>query len=105
MGLSDSVTDETDLCDYSVYKGWSKLELRHPTNPTFKDNMKAAILVVALFVASAHASRFEDSQMDQSEARFIFFNSASSATSLTLLGAVLLLGVVGFLVYSGGLLG
>ena len=67
--------------------------------------MKAAILVFALFVASAHASRFEDSQMDQSEARFIFFNNTSSATSLTLLGAVLLLGVVGFLVYSGGLLG
>jgi len=35
MGLSDSVTDETDLCDYSVYKGWSKLELPTPDQPHF----------------------------------------------------------------------
>ena len=67
--------------------------------------MKAAILAVALFAASAYA--YEDSgyELDQSEARFLYFNSSSTATSLTLLGAVILLGVIGYLVYSGGLLG
>ena len=66
--------------------------------------MKAAILAVALFAASAYA--YEDTyDLDQSEARFLYFNSSSTATSLTLLGAVILLGVIGYLVYSGGLLG
>ena len=66
--------------------------------------MKAAILALALFAASAYA--YEDGyDLDQSEARFLYFNSSSTATSLTLLGAVILLGVIGYLVYSGGLLG
>jgi len=66
--------------------------------------MKAAILALALFAASAYA--YEDGyELDQSEARFLYFNSSSTATSLTLLGAVILLGVIGYLVYSGGLLG
>ena len=66
--------------------------------------MKAAILALALFAASAYA--YDDAyELDQSEARFLYFNSSSTATSLTLLGAVILLGVIGYLVYSGGLLG
>merc|ERR1712152_61301 len=40
-----------------------------------------------------------------SEARFLYFNTSSTATSLTLLGALILLGVIGYLVYVGGLLG
>jgi hypothetical protein len=67
--------------------------------------MKAAILAVALFAASAYAYDDAAYDLDQSEARFLYFNSSSTATSLTLLGAVILLGVIGYLVYSGGLLG
>merc|ERR1712227_772767 len=48
--------------------------------------------------AQEHASLMED------EARFLYFNSSSTATSLTILGAVILLGVIFYLVYVGGLL-
>jgi len=41
---------------------------------------------------------------DSSEARFIYLNSTSTATSLTLLGALILLGVIGYLIYAGGFL-
>jgi len=41
----------------------------------------------------------------ENEARFLYFNSSSTATSLTLLGALILLGVIFYLVYVGGLLG
>merc|ERR1711963_638013 len=41
----------------------------------------------------------EDTQLvDESEGRFLYFNSSSTATSLTLLGAII------YLVYVGGLL-
>merc|ERR1712051_1048538 len=53
--------------------------------------------------ASAYAE--EEFSIDQSEARFLYFNTSSTATSLTLLGALILLGVIGYLVYVGGLLG
>merc|ERR1712012_689822 len=47
----------------------------------------------------------EDTQLvDESEGRFLYFNSSSTATSLTLLGALILLGVIFYLVYVGGLL-
>ena len=36
---------------------------------------------------------------------FLYFNTSSTATSLTLLGALILLGVIGYLIYAGGLLG
>ena len=67
--------------------------------------MKAAILAVALFAASAYAQDFNDYALDQSEARFLYMNSSSSASTITLLGAVILLGVIGYLVYTGGFLG
>ena len=68
--------------------------------------MKAAILAVALFAASAYASEFEDYGLaDQSEARFLSLNMSSTAGTLTLLGVAILLGVIGYLVYAGGLLG
>merc|ERR1712045_948660 len=52
--------------------------------------------------ASAYAEEFE---VADNEARFLYFNTSSTATSLTLLGALILLGVIGYLVYVGGLLG
>jgi len=66
--------------------------------------MKAAILACVLLglAASAYAEEYE---VDNSEARFLYFNTSSTATSLTLLGALILLGVIGYLVYVGGLLG
>ena len=68
--------------------------------------MKAAVLAVALFAASAYASEFEDYGLaDQSEARFLSLNMSSTAGTLTLLGVAILLGVIGYLVYAGGLLG
>ena len=70
--------------------------------------MKAAILAVALFAASAYAYEFEDYSSladDQSEARFLSLNMSSTAGTLTLLGVAILLGVIGYLAYSGGLLG
>merc|ERR1711902_26299 len=41
---------------------------------------------------------------EEGEGRFLYFNSSSTATSLTLLGALILLGVIFYLVYVGGLL-
>jgi len=61
------------------------------------------ICVLLGLAASAYADEFEVA--DESSARFLYFNSSSTATSITLLGAVILLGVIGYLVYVGGLLG
>merc|ERR1712203_1102386 len=60
--------------------------------------MKGAILACVLLglAASAYAEEFE---VADNEARFLYFNTSSTATSLTLLG------VIGYLVYVGGLLG
>ncbi len=64
--------------------------------------MKAILAILMLgLVASAYA---EDFDMDQAEGRFLYFNTSSTATSLTLLGALILLGVIFYLVYVGGLL-
>merc|ERR1711981_199498 len=76
----------------------------HRPTPTFKDNMKAAILAIVLFGLASAASA-QEYDLEESEARFLYFNSSSTATSLTLLGAVILLGVIGYLGYVGGLLG
>lgn len=67
--------------------------------------MKAAILACVLLGMAASAYAEEEFSIDQSEARFLYFNTSSTATSLTLLGALILLGVIGYLVYVGGLLG
>jgi len=66
--------------------------------------MKAAILACVLLGLAASAYAEEEQYDMANEARFLYFNSSSTATSLTLLGAVILLGVIGYLVYSGGLL-
>ena len=66
--------------------------------------MKSIILTCVLLglTASAYA---EDFEVAEESGRFLYFNSSSTATSLTLLGALILLGVIGYLVYVGGLLG
>ena len=68
------------------------------------------LLAVALFGAFASAAfadeMFDDQGLvDDSQARFLYFNTSSTATSLTLLGALILLGVIAYLIYAGGLLG
>lgn len=69
------------------------------------------VLCLALCLALAKAApepqlyEAEDSaSLMENEARFLYFNSSSTATSLTLLGALILLGVIFYLVYVGGLL-
>merc|ERR1712048_405080 len=67
--------------------------------------MMTKYLLLALFLGVAMASEYDDSAlMDQGEGRFLYLNSSSTATSLTLLGALILLGVIFYLVYVGGLL-
>jgi len=68
--------------------------------------MKAALLACVFLGLTASAFAQENQyDMAEDEARFLYFNSTSTATSLTLLGALILLGVIGYLVYVGGLLG
>merc|ERR1711992_313300 len=64
--------------------------------------------VLALLVGAAMAApsqpEEEEFALEEGEGRFLYFNSSSTATSLTLLGALILLGVIFYLVYVGGLL-
>jgi hypothetical protein len=63
------------------------------------------VLACALGPATANSYDHEYTEMaDASEARFLYLNSTSTATSLTLLGALILLGVIFYLVYAGGFL-
>jgi len=69
--------------------------------------MMTKYLLLALFVGATMAAPSDlDSTevVDESQGRFLYFNSSSTATSLTLLGALILLGVIFYLVYVGGLL-
>merc|ERR1712020_70603 len=71
------------------------------------DRMMTKCLLLALFASAAMAapSDFDSTEvLDESQGRFLYFNSSSTATSLTLLGALILLGVIFYLVYVGGLL-
>merc|ERR1712045_199264 len=71
------------------------------------DRMMTKCLLLALFASAAMAapSDFDSTEVvDESQGRFLYFNSSSTATSLTLLGALILLGVIFYLVYVGGLL-
>merc|ERR1712141_606066 len=79
----------------------SELTLLGPTATQDDDKY----LLLALFLGVAMAAEYEDAAlMGNSEARFLYLNSSSTATSLTLLGALILLGVIFYLVYVGGLL-
>merc|ERR1712088_1248311 len=62
-----------------------------------------AILATGVASAAPDSLMYEDqAELMDSEARFLYFNSSSTATSLTLLGALILLGVIFYLVYVGG---
>merc|ERR1712109_357611 len=62
-----------------------------------------ALLVGAAMAAPSQPEE-EEFALEEGEGRFLYFNSSSTATSLTLLGALVLLGVIFYLVYVGGLL-
>merc|ERR1719166_673721 len=71
--------------------------------------MMTKFILLALFLGAAMAAPSEsmyeeNAELMENEARFLYFNSSSTATSLTLLGALILLGVIFYLVYVGGLL-
>jgi hypothetical protein len=77
----------------------------------FKTKMMKQSLMLALVLGLAalggcYAEEYDDTNamVDDSQGRFLFFNTSSTATSLTLLGALILLGVIFYLVYVGGLL-
>jgi len=65
-------------------------------------NVWTALVLVASF-AFAHGLESDQALMEE-EARFLYFNTSSTATSLTLLGAAILLGVIAYLIWAGGLL-
>lgn len=67
--------------------------------------MKAALLACVLLGLTAQALGEETGMVDETEGRFLYFNTSSTATSLTLLGGLILLGVIFYLVYAGGILG
>ena len=70
--------------------------------------MKSVFITCLLFglAAQAFAQDFDNQLVENdAEGRLFFFNTSSTATSLTLLGALILLGVIAYLVYAGGLLG
>jgi hypothetical protein len=80
--------------------------IAHPVGITKMKFTSVALLFVVF--GCAVAEEFFDDQTsldDAGQARFLYFNSSSTATSLTLLGAIILLGVIAYLVYAGGLLG
>ena len=75
------------------------------TLPRTMSKLFALLAILAGVANAAPDALFEDeAELMESEARFLYFNSSSTATSLTLLGALILLGVIFYLVYVGGLL-
>merc|ERR1712079_959437 len=79
------------------------------TCANYKTRTMTKFILLALFLGTAFAapseSDFDSTEvLDESQGRFLYFNSSSTATSLTLLGALILLGVIFYLVYVGGLL-
>eukprot|EP00094_Tigriopus_californicus_P003911 TCALIF_03765-PB protein Name:"Protein of unknown function" AED:0.05 eAED:0.05 QI:5/0.33/0.25/1/0.33/0.5/4/1842/192 len=65
-----------------------------------------ACVVLGLAAQQAFAEElFDDSQLAENEARFLFMNTSGTAAGLTLLGALILLGVIAYLIYAGGILG
>ena len=65
--------------------------------------MKLLLVIFLGLCATCYADDFD--QVAEADARFLYFNTSSTATSLTLLGALILLGVIFYLVYAGGILG
>ncbi len=66
----------------------------------------ATVVLLGVAAQQAFAEEVFDEQLvEQEVADARFFNVSSTATSLTLLGALILLGVIAYLIYAGGLLG
>merc|ERR1712106_455113 len=61
-------------------------------------------LATAMAAPNPELLEEDTASLMENEARFLYFNSSSTATSLTLLGALILLGVIFYLVYVSGLL-
>merc|ERR1711962_1605878 len=74
-------------------------------NWTTTDLIMKSIILTCVLLGLAASAYAEDFEVAEESGRFLYFNSSSTATSLTLLGALILLGVIGYLVYVGGLLG
>jgi len=72
--------------------------------------MKAFVLAIVLLGLSAQAFAAtpevleEKSELLENEARFLYYNGSSTAAAITLLGALILLGVIAYLIYVGGVL-
>lgn len=68
--------------------------------------MKAFVLAVVLLGLSsqAFAAQTEETELLENEARFLYYNGSSTAAAITLLGALILLGVIAYLIYVGGVL-
>ena len=69
--------------------------------------MKAFVLAVVLLGLSSQAlaaQPAEETELLENEARFLYYNGSSTAAAITLLGALILLGVIGYLIYVGGVL-
>lgn len=65
-----------------------------------------ACVVLGLAAQQAFAEElFDDSQLAENEARFLFMNTSGTAAGLTIIGALILLGVIAYLIYAGGILG
>jgi len=62
------------------------------------------LVLSALLVGIVSAQEYDEAHLMEGEGRFLYFNTSSTATSLTLLGALILVGVILYLVYAGGLL-
>lgn len=69
--------------------------------------MKAFVLAVVLLGLSSQAfaaTQEEQTELLENEARFLYYNGSSTAAAITLLGALILLGVIAYLIYVGGVL-
>lgn len=69
--------------------------------------MKAFVLAVVLLGLSSQAlaaQPAEETELLENEARFLYYNGSSTAAAITLLGALILLGVIAYLIYVGGVL-
>jgi len=66
--------------------------------------MKAFVLAVVLLGLSSQAfaaTQPEENELLENEARFLYYNGSSTAAAITLLGALILLGVIAYLIYVG----
>ena len=62
--------------------------------------------VVLACAASAYAEEeFFEHELYEDSGRTLNLNMSSTASAITLLGALILLGVIAYLIYAGGLLG